>query len=227
MKLPVVFVCLALALLLPQARAQQAPDDQYVVIYSLIQQAEMLENSGNLRRALTNYVEAKNGLEKLQKTFPDWSPKIVDFRLSYLAEKIAQTTGKLPATRQSEAPSSVASVPAPSAKAAPVSSPSTELELQLNVLHEQVKQLQVGNETLRSKLKEALAAQPAAVDPREVAQIREQLRFLMKENDLLKVSLAQRRGGTGGDVTAKSCIANTRSIVADQRVCHRGIARGK
>ena len=224
MKLPVVFVCLALALLLPQARAQQAPDDQYVVIYSLIQQGELLENSGNLRRALTNYVEAKNELEKLQKTFPAWSPKIVDFRLSYLAEKIAQTTGQLPATRQNEAPSSVASVPAPSAKAVPASSPSPELELQINVLHEQVKQLQVGNETLRSKLKEALAAQPAAVDPREVAQTREQLRFLMKENDLLKVSLTQGRGGTGVDVNAKSpeslkqALAGVNQKLAEQTV---------
>jgi tetratricopeptide (TPR) repeat protein len=196
MKHPVVFVGLVLALLLPQARAQQTPDDQYVVIYSLMQQAEMLENSGNLHRALADYVEAQNELGKFQKAFPDWGPKIVDFRLSYLAEKIAETTGKLPATRQNEAPSPAAPVPAPSAKSAPATSPPTELELQLGALHEQIKQLRVDNETLQSKLKEALAAQPAAVDPREVAQMREQLRFLMKENDLLKVSLAQGHGGT-------------------------------
>ena len=132
--------------------------------------------------------------------------------------------GQLPAIRQNEATSSVASVPAPSAKAVPASSPSTELELQLNVLHEQVKQLQVGNETLRSKLKEALAAQPAAVDPREVAQTREQLRFLMKENDLLKVSLTQGRGGTGMAVNAKSpeslkqALAGVNQKLAEQTV---------
>ena len=205
MKRPVAFVGLALALLLPQARAQQNPDDQYVVIYSLMQQAEMLENSGNLRQALGDYVEAQNELGKFQKAFPDWNSKIVNFRLSYLAEKIAGTTDKLPATQTNETPSSVAPVPAPSAKAVPTVSPPTELELQLSALHGQVKQLQVDNETLQSKLKEALAAQPAAVDPREVAQMREQLRFLMKENDLLKVSLAQGRGGTvAAGVDAKS-----------------------
>ena len=223
MKYPVVFVGLALALLLSQARAQQGPDDQYVVIYSLIQQAEMFENSGNLRRALADYVEAQNELEKLQKAFPDWSPKIVDFRLSYLAEKIAETTGKLPAPQQTETPSSMASVPVPSAKAALATSSPTELELQLSVLHEQVKQLQVDNETLQSKLKEALAAQPAAVDPREVAQIREQLRFLMKENDLLKVSLAQKHSGAavaGMDVKSfeplKQALAEANQKLAEQ-----------
>jgi tetratricopeptide (TPR) repeat protein len=223
MKRSVVFVGLALALLLPQARAQQNPDDQYVVIYSLMQQAEMLENSGNLPQALADYVEAQNELGKFEKVFPDWNPKIVNFRLSYLAEKIGETTDKLPAAPKNETPPSVAPAPVPSDKATPTTAPPTELELQLSALHEQVKQLRVDNETLQSKLKEALAAQPASVDPREVAQMREQLRFLMKENDLLKVSLAQGHGGTmavGVDVKSleplRQALAEANQKLADQ-----------
>ena len=40
--------------------------------------------------------------------------------------------------------------------------------------------------------------QPAAIDPRELARAQEQVRWLMKENDLLKVSLAQQKNGTVG-----------------------------
>ena len=68
--------------------------------------------------------------------------------------------------------------------------------------------LQADNETLQAKLKEALAAQPAAVDARELARVQEQLRSLMKENDLLKISLAQGKAGT---MTVTSGVDPTRS----------------
>ena len=70
------------------------------------------------------------------------------------------------------------------------------MEAQLGALHEQVQKLQADNTTLQAKLKEALGAQPAAIDPRELARARETIRSLMKENDLLKVSLAQGKTGT-------------------------------
>ena len=181
-----------------------------------MQQAEIFENSGDLRQALADYVEAQNELGQFQKVFPDWNPKIVNFRLSYLAEKVAGTTDKLPAVPKNEAPSSVATVSAPSDKAvSTATSPPTELESQLDALHEQVKQLRTDNETLQSKLKEALASQPASVDPREVAQMREQLRFLMKENDLLKVSLAQGRGEAAPTGVNPESIAQLKRALAE------------
>jgi len=219
MKRLVVFVSFVLALSLLQARAQQNPDDQYIIVYALMQQADTLENSGDLHQALADYVEARNELEKFQKVFPDWDPKIVNFRLDYLAEKIAGVTARLPAVPQSVTPLSAAPVPAPPVAAA---SATAGLESQLSALRGQVEQLQADNGTLQAKLKEAMAVQPAAVDPREVAQIREQLRFLMKENDLLKVSLAQGHGGTPVGVDAKSfeelqqALAGAKQKLADQ-----------
>jgi len=219
MKRLVVFVSFVLALSLLQARAQQNPDDQYIIVYALMQQADTLENSGDLHQALADYVEARNELEKFQKVFPDWDPKIVNFRLDYLAEKIAGVTARLPAVPQSVTPLSAAPVPAPPVAAA---SATAGLESQLSALRGQVEQLQADNGTLQAKLKEAMAVQPAAVDPREVAQIREQLRFLMKENDLLKVSLAQGHGGTPVGVDAKSfeelqqALAGAKQNLADQ-----------
>jgi tetratricopeptide (TPR) repeat protein len=50
--------------------------------------------------------------------------------------------------------------------------------------------VQSENQTLQAKLKEALSSQPAAIDSGELARAQEQIRSLMKENDLLKVTSA-------------------------------------
>jgi len=195
------FTVLVMALsLLPAARAQQNPDDQYLVIYGIMQQADTFDNSGEPRRALDDYVEAQKDLQQFQKVFPEWYPKIVNFRSDYLAEKIAEVTAKLPATNPPPPAATAAAAPGTAAPAAATA----ELEAQLSALHEQVKQLQTDSETLQAKLKEALAVQPATVSPAQFAQVQEQLRFLMKENDLLKVSLAQGQGGTVEGVDEKA-----------------------
>ncbi len=55
-------------------------------------------------------------------------------------------------------------------------------------LQAEVRLLQADKTVLEAKLKEALATQPAAVDPRELTKAREKIQSLMKENDLLKAS---------------------------------------
>jgi tetratricopeptide (TPR) repeat protein len=54
-------------------------------------------------------------------------------------------------------------------------------------LRTQLASVQSENQTLQAKLKEALATQPAAIDAGELARAQEQIRSLMKENDLLKI----------------------------------------
>jgi cytochrome c-type biogenesis protein CcmH/NrfG len=178
-----------LAVALPRADAQSA-DDQYVIIYSLMQQADTLLTTGQPRQALDQFTELRNELQRFQKSFPDWHPTIVNYRLNYLAEKIAEVTALLPVTN---APPAAVSVPA-------TNSPATNSVsvAQLDALRQQMQQLQSDNAALAAKLKESLAAQPAAVDPRELTRAQEQIRWLMKENDLLKVSLAQGKTGTVG-----------------------------
>ena len=200
MKRLVALLILMLAALLPQARAQQGPDDQYIIIYSLMQQADTLDSSGQPRQALAQYVQVQGELQKFQQIYPDWSPRIVNFRLKYLAEKIAEVTAKLPVTPQSGTPPPA--LPPPGAAS---STSAVDLEAQLGALHEQVQKLQVDNTTLQAKLQEALAAQPAAIDSRELTRAQEKIRSLMKENDLLKVSLSQGKAGTAnGPAVAES-----------------------
>jgi tetratricopeptide (TPR) repeat protein len=194
---------LLLAVMLSSASAQQNADDQYVIIYSLMQQADSLNSAGHSSEALAGFAEAQGELRKFQKVFPDWNPKIVNFRLNYLAEKIAELTPPIPATNvpPPAASTPVVSTPVatPPAASAPVAGPSAtgaDWEARLEALQAQVQNLQADNTTLEAKLKEALAAQPAMVDPRELARAQAQIRSLMKENDLLKVSLAQGKPGT-------------------------------
>jgi Flp pilus assembly protein TadD len=188
----VALLILILAARLPSAHAQQGPDDQYIILYTLMQQADALDGSGQPRQALAQYVQVQGELQKFQNIYPDWNPRIVSFRLNYLAEKIAEVTAKLPVVPQSGTPP-----PAPPAPgAAPPSTSTADLEAQLGALHEQMQQLQSDNTTLQARLKEALGAQPAAIDSRELTRAREMIRSLMKENDLLKVSLSQGKTGT-------------------------------
>ena len=198
MKRLVALLILMLAAPLLSARAQQGPDDQYVIIYTLIQQADSLVSSGQPQQALVQYVQVQGELQKFQKNYPDWNPRIVSFRLNYLAEKIAEVTAKLSVVLQSGTPPPAPPAPgaAPPASGAAPATSAADLEAQFGALHEQVQQLQADNTTLQAKLKEALGAQPAAIDPRELTRAREIIRSLMKENDLLKVSLAQGKTGT-------------------------------
>lgn len=194
MKRLVVFAVL-LASMLQVVRAQQSADDQYVIIYGTIQQADAYGSSGDNRRALDEFTDAQSQLQQFQKLYPGWNPNIVSFRLSYIADKISGLTAQLPATpppatnppAQSATP---ASQPANTAAAAPAA-PNADLAAQITSLQQQLQNLQANNATLEAKLKEALGVQPAAIDPRELDKAREQIRDLMKENDLLKVTLAQ------------------------------------
>jgi tetratricopeptide (TPR) repeat protein len=200
MKRLVALLILILAAWLPPARAQQGPDDQYIIIYSLMQQADLLDSSGQPRQALAQYVQVQGELQKFQKIYPDWNPRIVNFRLNYLAGKIAEVTAKLPVIPQSGTPP-----PAPPPPGAASSTAAADLEAQFGALHEQVQKLQADNTTLQARLQEALAAQPAAIDSRELTQARGEIRSLLKENDLLKVSLSQGKAGTAmGPAVAES-----------------------
>ena len=182
------------ALVLPWSGARaQAPDDQYVQIYTLIQEADKLNSGGQPSEALPKYLEAQTALQRFQKGYPDWNVKVISFRLNYVAAKIAAVSARVPAPVAPVSGSAVVKPAAPpGASPQPVPPPPpSDWENQLAALNDQVRQLQTDKAVLEAKLKEALAVQPAALDPRELARAEEKIRGLLKENDLLKVSLAQ------------------------------------
>jgi Flp pilus assembly protein TadD len=192
MKQMFALVILLLAAGLTPALAQADADDQYLMIYSLLQQADNLADNGQPQQALAQYAEVQTELQKFQKVFPDWNPNIVNFRLKYLAGKIADITAALPAPVQAQVPVAANAPVRPAAAvnagqgAAPPQSDAVVTDLR-----NQLQQLQADNTTLAAKLKEALSVQPAAIDSRELTKAQQQIEFLTKENDLLKASLSQ------------------------------------
>ncbi len=187
-------VVVGLILALSGARAE-GPDDQYVRIYNLIQEADKLNSGGQPSEALPKFLEAQSALQRFQKGYPDWNAKVINFRLNYVATKIAAVSTRVPAPA-APAPGSTGTKPAapPSAgPAQPAKAAPTDWEVQLAALTDQVRQLQADKTVLEAKLKEALSVQPAALDPRELARAEEKIKGLQKENDLLKVTLDQEK----------------------------------
>jgi len=179
-------IALVLTALSSSVRAQSGADEKYIAIYGLIQQADNLASSGESRDALAAYAEAKTQLEQLQKHFPDWNASIIAFRMNYLNEKIAELKPPVAAP--------AAFTPGTNEAA----SAAAQLQAQRDAFQAQLQSAQFENQTLQAKLKEALAAQPAAVDADQLAQARAQIRWLMKDNDLLKASRATAPPTAGG-----------------------------
>ncbi len=92
----------------------------------------------------------------------------------------------------------------------------------MNSLRDQVRQMQVDKIMLEAKLKESLAAQPAATDPRELAKAEDRIKSLQKENALLNIGLAQARSNTAPSVDtqamqqAQQALAESNRKIAEQ-----------
>ena len=168
------------ALLVSFAGARAAaPDEQYVDLYGIIQEADKFNDAGQARAAVTKYLEAQVGLKKLQSAFPDWNPKVVQFRIQYIASKLEPLTQKV--------------APSPASSTSAALSPGQALTNQLLGLQEDITRLAGQNALLEAKLREALTVQPASADPRELARAEERVKQLQKERDLLAATLEQSR----------------------------------
>ena len=198
-----------------------AQDDEYIQIYGVIQDADALGNSSQTGEALAKYIDAQTSLQRFQRIYPDWNRQVIQYRLNYLASRIAEISARAP----------VAATKTPIAAKPPTTAPPAlslqprereDFEHQRDMLQSRVQQLQVDKMMLESKLKESLAAQPAAVDPRELAKAEEKIRSLEKENSLLQVSVAQQQTKAAPPVDTaaveqmKRQLAETSQRLADQ-----------
>ena len=166
--------------LLTSAYAQQEADEQYIVIYGVIQQAENLSGTGEPRQELTSLADAQAQLQRFQKMYPQWNPGIINYRLENLTKKISEVKAQIAAASAPVAPINTGSGLS-AADAARLMAADAALQAQLQTA-------QADNQTLQAKLKEALSSQPAAINADELARAQEQIRSLMKENDLLKAA---------------------------------------
>ena len=184
----------------------QGPDEEYIRIYNLIQQGDTLQQNGQMRDAYGRFLEAQAALKQFQTVNPSWEIKLIQFRLNYVAAKVRQ----------------FAPAPAPVLeKESPQSLTPRAWQEKVQAMTGEVKQLAADKTLLEGKLREALAAQPTTVDPREVAKAEEKIRALQKDNELLRTSLKQAENkaakatGSQAQSDAKS-LAEAKNKLAEQ-----------
>ncbi len=157
----------------------EGADDAYIRIYNLLQQADANSGAGRLNEAREGYNEARRGLLALQQNFPRWNDRVVNFRLRYVTEKLA-TLKDLPNTAASASAPTNAPAPATAELA-----PNGEVLAQFEQLNGQIRRLADEKQRLEAKLREALTAQPAPVDPREFQAAIEKITSLQSTNKVL------------------------------------------
>jgi hypothetical protein len=184
----IVWLCLGLG----GVRADGA-DDAFIRIYNLIQQADANRETGQWSSARDAYTEAKSGLEVLRRNYPTWNERVVAYRIRYVTERLETLKTKPEA---SEKPATAPATGAPvSSNAAPATAlaPNGEVVAQFEQLNLQIQRLSSDKELLEAKLREALSAQPAPVDPREFQSAIERITALQTTNKVLLASLEQQQ----------------------------------
>jgi len=199
MKTFLAVALLLFGLLLP-TRAQSQADDKYIAIYNLIQQADALNRAGQTSDALAVFTDAQEQLLHLQKQFPGWSPNVVSYRLDDLTQKITALKVRGSASKTI--------IPAAAPREDSVKTPVSD------TLLAQLQAAQAENEILQAKLRESLAVHPALVNAGEIARAQEQIRWLMKENELFKVARSTAQKVV---ITDTNAIAQARQELAAYR----------
>ena len=206
MKRRIVFLGVLLASLF-LVRAE-GPDDIYVRIYYLIQDADNLNERGDPRQAAAKYLEAQSALRQLKTLHPTWNEKVVNFRLNYIASKLDPLMQRAPA-----AATPPATPPAQPAPPGPVTTPPPAESNPLKALQDEISRLTAQNTLLEAKLKEAWSVQPPTADPRELEKAQRHVQELEKERDLLRVSLDQEKSKWTNSVD--TVLSQERQILAE------------
>ena len=79
-----------------QAALAEEQDDRYLNAFSLIQQGDTFNKNGQAPQAQAKYRQAQAALVDLQRTFPDWHPKAVAFRMGYLSKQLSGPAAAAP-----------------------------------------------------------------------------------------------------------------------------------
>lgn len=172
------------------------PNEQYVDIYVRMQQAEALGRTGRPAQELAMLLQIRKELTQFQKANPTWNAKVVNYRLKYIGQRIEQLSPK-PAPAAAQKPPNAAQQ---TGVGTAQNSVLQGLQDQIAGLESKLSQSQTENTLLQAKLKEALAARPASVDPRRLTEVEERNRDLAKELDLLQAELAEAKAGDGDKV---------------------------
>ena len=227
-----IFLAVILSLLaLSSATRADGPDEQYVQAYRFIQQGDELKGGGNQRGALERYYAAEEELRKIQRLAPAWQTALVGYRLNAVRALIAPLAKQFPDVL----PPSGQPMPPPATTAAPKGGPpaaggtvervapgappitASGFERQLAEKNRELIQLRIDKANMEAeysaKLKEALAAQAGARDPREIVKLEDLNKSLQKELDLQKLSFEKATKTTAQQAASYDALAKERAAL--------------
>ena len=168
--------------------------EEYVSIYRLISKGDEMLDAGLRSEAAEFYNDARQNLVVLKDNYPSWNRQVIHFRLKYLDEKLANLppvddfSSILPVADDGASTSESDGVP-------PAPDKQTKLlEGQLAAANEQLRQLTADNSLLLSKLREAMSARPADLNPAEFQKAKTRILELEKEKELIEVHLQKASG---------------------------------
>lgn len=78
----------------------EGPDDDYVRIYNLVQEADALKAKGSTEQAAAKYEAAQVAIQDFRSAYPTWKSGLISFRWKYV-------TGQLAALKTKDAPPAV------------------------------------------------------------------------------------------------------------------------
>ena len=202
-----LLLCVVLALCghgASQLWAASDPGDRFLEAYFLIQEGDAAQRQGDWAKANTKFNGALEILREIKTDSPEWNPHIIEFRLKYVDDRLAELKPKLEPTppppappAQPTPPSGTApaetTVPQPAPQpAAPPAAPAMsaaeseqirQLTAELQRAREQVQQLETARAELDTKLQEQLSkVAPTQTTP--------QIEELLKTNQELAAKLA-------------------------------------
>jgi len=176
--------CFAVVLALVwTVRVWAGPDDDFITIYNLIQVTDFQNTAGRTAEAREGYLKVQQLLRQLQRTHPTWNERVISYRLRYVADKLANLPESAPVPAPGDAPKT--------ASKADQLAPTGEVVEQFNTMNAQIARLAAEKQVLEAKLREALTAQPAPVDPKELQSAVEKISQLQSTNKVLLAHLAR------------------------------------
>ncbi len=95
-------LCITLCLLLvvvagPQLHSATSPQDQFLRIYLMIQEAEKMELAEQKASARERYQLSLTRLNELKQAHPQWESTIVNYRIKFCEDKVAALVGEVDA----------------------------------------------------------------------------------------------------------------------------------
>jgi chromosome segregation ATPase len=190
MKRGLLFATLIFCLLPSSSQGAAAPDELYIKIFDTIMVGDGMKTAGQGRNALEKYLEADRDLKKLQSAYKTWNPRIVNFRLKYLSDRIGPLKVQYPGTI----------IPKKDVGAGKTKGGKKGkkvgggVDSVMNQLNDRLVTTSQQNSTLRDQLREALSARSAASDPEAYAKAQGRIRELEQHSDVSTITIGQQGG---------------------------------